>query len=405
MLETTMDAPNAPMVGNLQVISPKTESVVGLEQGATWEMTHDGGQTWQVMTGTSFLLEDGIYTNESGIRQIDAAGNTGDPSFNDQPFAVASVFGTSSADTLTLSTGGNLVYTGAGADVIKITAATGASATTPNHVLDFSAEDSIDLSALLGTGGAGYTGSVIADTGAGFVEISDLSLVKNTTNNTTVVQFNIHFDAASIDGSKITGAVIDLGYAYASVSAAQVTSSKYDLVDAFGGTTPTNVWKLVESNMAGASANGKIALVADTDATNPIIDADKNVLTVKLLVTGLVDTFEVGLEAKSDGGDTVVTTADNVTHNIEVGITKVAGQVSGSNGILEAAYDETALGTVTDNQIRLFSEYNQESDTTTGYFQYDKDSSFGTTDFSDVLALVFEGDVTDTLTPANLNLI
>ncbi|WP_202392846.1 Ig-like domain-containing protein, partial [Croceibacterium xixiisoli] len=49
--------------------------VTGLEDGATWEFTTDGGQNWQPGTGGSFTLAEGTYANVQ-VRQTDAAGNT-----------------------------------------------------------------------------------------------------------------------------------------------------------------------------------------------------------------------------------------------------------------------------------------------------------------------------------------
>ncbi|MFC4255588.1 Ig-like domain-containing protein, partial [Croceibacterium xixiisoli] len=49
--------------------------VTGLEDGATWEFTTDGGQNWQTGTGGSFTLAEGTYANVQ-VRQTDAAGNT-----------------------------------------------------------------------------------------------------------------------------------------------------------------------------------------------------------------------------------------------------------------------------------------------------------------------------------------
>ncbi len=54
-----------------------TVVVSGLENGASWQYSTDGGQSWQNGSGTSFQLEPGVY--EEGavvVRQTDAAGNS-----------------------------------------------------------------------------------------------------------------------------------------------------------------------------------------------------------------------------------------------------------------------------------------------------------------------------------------
>jgi VCBS repeat-containing protein len=61
-----------------RVTSDGTVVVGGLEEGATWEYSTDGGQTWTDGTGTSFELPEGTYTDVQ-VRQTDAAGNTGAP--------------------------------------------------------------------------------------------------------------------------------------------------------------------------------------------------------------------------------------------------------------------------------------------------------------------------------------
>jgi hypothetical protein len=53
-----------------------TVTVSNLEDGATWEYSTDGGNTWKSGSGTSFQLEEGAY--EAGaikVKQTDTAGN------------------------------------------------------------------------------------------------------------------------------------------------------------------------------------------------------------------------------------------------------------------------------------------------------------------------------------------
>nr|WP_278434485.1 BapA/Bap/LapF family large adhesin [Brucella anthropi] len=55
-----------------------TVVVDGLEAGASWEYSTDGGITWHKGSGSSFELEQGIYADgDILVRQIDASGNIG----------------------------------------------------------------------------------------------------------------------------------------------------------------------------------------------------------------------------------------------------------------------------------------------------------------------------------------
>ncbi|MDX6806912.1 BapA/Bap/LapF family large adhesin, partial [Terrihabitans rhizophilus] len=57
--------------------SDATVNVGGLEPGASWEYSTDGGETWLDGTGTSFELPAGEYeTGDVLVRQTDLAGNT-----------------------------------------------------------------------------------------------------------------------------------------------------------------------------------------------------------------------------------------------------------------------------------------------------------------------------------------
>ncbi|WP_218015175.1 hypothetical protein [Cobetia sp. 5-11-6-3] len=54
-------------------------TVSGLETDATWEVSLDGGTTWDARTGTTFTLDEGVYADGVvQIRQTDLAGNVSD---------------------------------------------------------------------------------------------------------------------------------------------------------------------------------------------------------------------------------------------------------------------------------------------------------------------------------------
>ena len=51
-------------------------NVSGLEEGATWQFSTNGGSSWTTGTGTSFTLEAGSYAAGAvQVRQTDGAGN------------------------------------------------------------------------------------------------------------------------------------------------------------------------------------------------------------------------------------------------------------------------------------------------------------------------------------------
>ncbi|MFG6666888.1 Ig-like domain-containing protein [Halomonas sp. HNIBRBA4712] len=58
------------------VTSDGTVLVNGLEEGASWEYSTDGGDTWTAGTGTNFILPEGVYVDGQVLaRQTDIAGN------------------------------------------------------------------------------------------------------------------------------------------------------------------------------------------------------------------------------------------------------------------------------------------------------------------------------------------
>ncbi|WP_260923464.1 hypothetical protein [Novosphingobium sp. 9] len=92
------------------VTSDGTVVVSGLEDGASYEYSTDGGTTWVAGTGTSFTLGEGTYADVQ-VRQSDAAGNvsaaaslgavTVDTSAAAPVVALASDTGTSNSDGIT----------------------------------------------------------------------------------------------------------------------------------------------------------------------------------------------------------------------------------------------------------------------------------------------------------------
>ena len=324
-------------------------------------------------------------------------------------FATSALIGTSGNDTLTVSAAKDLIYLGAGTDTIKLSSATGSTAALTDGVQGFGSGDKIDLSAILGSlsGGAGYTSSALADTGFGFVELKNVTLT-HATSTTTTVGFDITFDAATYEGNKISGAVIDLAYTYASVTSASVKSVTY--TDTFGDAA--NFWPLMVTNMTGSSGTGKITAAAFsdtsseslwTDGTNTIIDSTGRTIAIKLVISENVSTFQLGFD-----GVGIVTTTSTGTDNSytpTTGVTKTAGASSGTTGVLEIVSDTDTLSTIGDNQLHMLTTYDSATGLTRLLVQYDSNSTYGTTTESSIIAMDFVGDLTSVLTPASLTFI
>jgi hypothetical protein len=336
----------------------------------------------------------------------DIAGNASAAS---SQFLASILYGTAGSDTLTVGPSLDHIFLGAGADVLKITSAANSTVALPDDVMDFAAGDKIDFSVLLGTGGSGsgYTGSALNDSGTGFVELKNLLLTSNAITGKTTVTFDVTFDSASVAGSKISGAVIDLAYDAALVNKGttltKVTSATFSYIDELGDTVISPVWVDTLSQSFNITT-GKFAALATQDSgnlVNPIVSADGKVFSVRIIVDQIVSKFQVGL----DSGTTWVDTADGKTHIVDVGITKTAGINIGSNGVLEIITDVTTLGTVGDNQLHMVSNYDAQQNITHLQVQYDTNSTFGTTTASSVIAFDFDGNVTANLTPASLTFI
>jgi len=353
-----------------------------------------GTYEFNIKPATALTSKEMGFSLAKGVT-TDVAGNE----FGGISQTVFAAVGTSGNDTLVTSAARDIVVTGGGVDTIKFPSAAHPVGAHPDLVFGFGADDKIDLSAILGSGGAGYTGSAIGDSGAGFMEMKNVKLTKGT--STTTVEFDITLDAATYQGSKITGITVDLKYTGSAVTLGTVTIPTYD----FAGTA-VPVWSLGQSNLKGASATGVITYAADPDPTllaaNPIIDANGKALSVKLTLNSLVDTFDLALEAQSAGGTTYITTADGKKHYVDVGIAKTAGKTAGADGVLEIFADGSKLGTVGDNQLRYSLVYDQATQTTRLGVQYDTNSKIGTTTLSDVMLVDFSGNLTSIFGTTNL---
>ncbi len=349
---------------------------------------------FSVIPAVSLTAKEQGFSIASGVI-IDTAGN----GFAGASEAVSLAVGTSADETLVTSAARDVVFTGGGTDVVKFTSAAKPAGGDPDLIFGFDANDKIDLTSILGTGGSGYTSSTIGDSGAGFVELKNVKLTKLT--STTTVEFDITLDAATYGGSKVSGITIDLKFDGAAVTSRAVTIPSFDMSG-----TATAVWYVGTNSLVGSSASGLLSYASDPDpatfAANPIVDANGKVLTVKLTLSGLVDTFNLGLESKVDGGNTYITTADGKKHYVDVGIAKTAGKVAGADGVLEIFADTSTLGTVGDNQLRYSTVYDATTQTTRMSVRYDTDPKIGSTVLSDVMLVDFGGNLTSIFGTNNL---
>jgi hypothetical protein len=246
--------------------------------------------------------------------------------------------------------------------------------------------------------GAGYASLKVADAvdkGDGFIEIQNQALTQ--ANGKTTVTFDVTFDAATYSSQKITGAVVDLKYAYASVANAQVSSIQF--VDpVFGG--KLDVWDSVVTNLTSSTGgNGKIALIAKGSqdealaAVNPIITTGTGkTMGVTLIINSLVDSFNIGFDLPTDSpaGLNSLSLADKTTVTPTVGISKTARLAGASSSTvvantLEVVKDTGTLGTVTDNQFRYLETVNADGKTGSIQFQYDTNSAVGAPTLSDIV--------------------
>ncbi len=347
--------------------------------------------------------------NVAAEAAVDSAGNT---SAAATAYTASILVGTSGNDTFAVALDSSVDYLfldAGGTDTLKLSATTESTAAATDLVRGFGSGDKIDLAAILGSAtGSGYTSSTLADTGSGFVELKNLALAQNATTGKTTVTFDVNFDAATLDSSKINSAAIDLLYDYTKVSSLTATSPTF--ADSDGLTQ--NIWLIASGN----KSNGQIALAADptteTFAANPIISSTGKVLGVTLIVSSLVSTFAVGLEAKSAGGTTEVNTANGKVYGastdsggvLAVGVTKTAGASAGTTGVLEIVSDTSTLGSG-DNQLHMLTTYDSATGLTRLQIQYDSNPAYGTTAASSIIAMDFSGDLTSVLTPASLNFI
>ena len=371
-------------------------SDVAVGNGTQGAFTAVSATQYQVeVTPASSTTPVNLTLDVAAAAAADIAGND---SAAAAQYLASVLFGTAGNDSLTVGAAKDFVFLGAGGnDVLAIGAAANSTPAATDEVNGLSAGDRIDLSAMLGAG-AGYNQVLNGDVGAGFIELQNFTLTQNTNNNTTAVRFNVNFDDDQFGGVKIDGAVVDLVYDYSVARALSIVNPTF--------TDPNteesvSVWQTAVGN----AANGKIALAADQTvdllAANPIIDGTGRAFGVTLTLNGLFDSFKVGLEASTAGGDTVLSAGG--TQAASVGVDKLAGSQAGALFVFQ---DTGTLGTVGDNQLRFVTTYDAQDNVTHLQLQFDTNSAFGTgqTTAGAVVAMDFEGNVQN-LIPAALQYV
>lgn len=179
-----------------------------------------------------------------------------------------------------------------------------------------------DLSGNAYAGLSGYSFATQVEsqsTLAQFISLSNVKLVKDKVANQTEVSFSVNLNAASFEGQKINGLLLDLDYDTSLVSDGWVTGVQYTK-----GTKEAQVWQFITPNLSGDVANGKIVALASSDANNPVVVGTKT-MDVTLVLKQAVDSFAVSFNGRAahvntvDGVDHVVGTSAEVLASSSTG--------------------------------------------------------------------------------------
>ncbi|MDO6814530.1 Ig-like domain-containing protein [Cobetia amphilecti] len=268
-------------------------TVSGLETDATWEVSLDGGTTWDAGTGTTFTLDEGSYADGTvQIRQTDVAGNVSD----------AVNLGAVTVDTTTPT--GSIAFVDGG-----------------DGLLNLADINAVDL-----------TGSIEAglDSSNVVITITDSA---DPANEITVATTDITIDGAG--NLSVTG--LDLSTATSGLTEGVLTVSM-TVTDVAGNTFETD--GTTTSDLTAPEVPS-LALTADTNVADDGITSNGEV-TVSGLETDA--TWEVSLDGGTtwDAGTGTTFTLDEGSYadgTVQIRQTDVAGNVS----------DAVNLGAVTVN--------------------------------------------------------
>jgi hypothetical protein len=364
----------SPTITNGAIVSTPTASSDRTTYLMTVKPTASGDVGVSIPVGA---VTNGTFTNAAAVAST----------------AVKVVLGTSGNDTLTSAAGTDFVFPGAGNDTLQLSNTNQSTVALPDTIAGIAIGDVLDVSGLLKTG-AGYTSQKVADavdTGEGFVELKNLQLTQLA--STTRVNFDISFDAATLNNSKIEGAVFNLAYDFTkikSISASQPGQFQYTDPDL--GVISVDPWSLIGAAGTLNPQTGIIPVIGQVQnnaylAANPVVFGTTNkVLSVTLVFNGVLDSVPITLSSA------VLNTSLAKDISSTVGISKTARLAGASSSTvvantLEVVKDTGTLGTVTDNQFRYLETVNADGKTGTIQFRYDTNSAAGTTTASDIVAV------------------
>ncbi|MDP3410118.1 Ig-like domain-containing protein, partial [Bosea sp. (in: a-proteobacteria)] len=348
--------------GSDSVTNTGTVNVSGIESGATWQYSTNGGTDWVTGTGTSFVLTEAAYAaNAVRIRQTDTAGNTS----NETVMGSITVDQTNpAAPTLTLQ-----ADTGAsGTDQITSNGQINVSGIESNGTWQYSINGGTDW-----TNGTGLSFTLAEGTYAnGDVLVRQTDLAGNTGANASLGAITV--DTTSPVAPTVTalttndttptitgGAILD---AHRTLSVV-VNGVTYTVGDGnLTHNTGDNTWSLTIPSALAEGTYAVTATVTDT-AGNATSDSTTNELvidttapaapTVNTLTTNdttptLTGTVTLG------SGETLVVTVDGTTYTTANGLSVTGGTWSLTipSAMTEGTYAVTA--TVTDTASNATSD-------------------------------------------------
>jgi hypothetical protein len=271
-----------------------TVTVSGLEPGASWQFSTDGGVNWQAGTGTSFALGEGVHAAGSvEVRQVDAAGNVG----------AAASLGAVTVDT-----------TAPAVPTVSLTADTGVSATdgiTANGAVTVSGAEPGAAVQYSIDGGTTWTDSFTAVQGANSVEVRQVDLAGNISGPSGPLAFTL--DATTPLAPQI-GLAADTG------ASATDGVTRVGMV-AVSGLEPGTSWQFSTDGGANwqTGAGSGFVLAEGVHAAGTVevrqVDAAGNVGTPTTLGAVTVDTTAPVVPTVMLATDTGVSASDGITSN------------------------------------------------------------------------------------------
>jgi hypothetical protein len=278
--------------------------------------------------------------------------------------------------------------------------------------------DRLDIGATLKA--AGYSGLVepdASDPADAFVAINNIVVVPDTATNTTAVTFDVMFDSSRVNGSRISGFVLDLAFDASDLEYTIETDDKGVQSKAYSFYTDSRTYEVTVNKkvtsfevldlIVANPENGKISGSNSNQNvfnSQDIADATGKVLTVDLTLKKLVNSFQVGFDSGSNNSLSLMsgTAPALVTGSTKTGYaggSPLLANVIQIDGV-RATSEDAMPATPGDNQLRYVEVV--ESSQSTGVllkFQFDTDPAVGKT----ALSPLIEADLLSTDLTAFLN--